>query len=687
MVALFSGNRWKIVCEYKRLFTLLGVLLLVCIWQNTYAQMPPPGMRLDNRGRPMGPAQRGNDSLKQRDSNEDSITIFYRMFDSSRTRLIDSSTSNFYARFPLPLSYLYLNQYGAATRPILFTPNTAPGYDPGFHAYDAYHFSVKDTRFYNTTRPYTELDYVLGGRAEQTIKLVHTQNITPLWNVSFDYRLINSPGHFKNSTTNHSGIKFTTAFSTKNRRYSGLAIMLRNRTKANENGGVRNDTFLTSRNPAFFERFNIPTWLGFDEAFTNNFFTSNLATGFDHYNQTIYFRHQYDIGQKEESYDEDSSIIQKFYPRIRFQHNLQVVNRGFTYKDENVKTASSQEAYLKHFNLSNTDSIGRMTDRWREITNEAAILLFPEKNNQEQYLKLGGAFQWLKGWFAGLPKGFNGTYLFGEYRNRTRNKKWDINANGKIFTTGAYAGNYLVAANLQTNLGSKIGALLLGFENANRTPGFLFNPESNFVLRQAIDLNEENWTTLSADLYVTKLKLKLSGRYFLVSNFTYWNEFTTAVQDATLQNIIRIGGDKKFVLTRRWNLYSEVYFQKSSSSGINLPLFFTTNRLAYEGNFYKKLNLSTGVEFRYFSPFTADNYTPFNGQWVAQNDQSFANRPDLAAFLHIRIMGFKGFIRAENLNTFSFKNGFSWTNNTMAAPLYANPGFLLRVGIFWSFVN
>jgi hypothetical protein len=654
---------------------------------NVFAQGVPPGMRVDNKGRPMGPGQQGMDSLQQRDSNEDSITIYYRMFDSSRIQFIDSSVSDYYKRFPLPIDYLFLNQYGGATRSLLFQPNTQPGYDPGFHAYDPYHFSVANTRFYNTTRPYTELDYILGGRAEQSIKLTHTQNITPLWNVTFDYRLINSPGHFKSSSTNHSAIKFSSSFSSKNRRYSGFFVALRNRTKANENGGIRSDTFLTSSNPAFFERFNIPTWLGFDEAFDNNFFTSALTTGFGHYNQTLYLRHQYDIGQKEESYTEDSSLVQKFYPRIRFQHNFQAINRGFTYVDENLKATSSQEAYLEHFNLPNADSLGRMTDRWREITNEAAIILFPEKNNQDQFLRIGGAFQYLRGWFAGVPDDFHGTYLFGEYRNRTRNRKWDINANGKIFTTGPYAGNFLFNGTLATDFGKKLGSLVLGFQNSNRTPGFIFNPQSNFVLKEAIELNNENWTTLSGDAYINKLGLKLSARYYLVSNYTYWKEFTTATQDATLQSILRIGGEKKFKLTRRWNLYSELYMQQSTSSGINLPLIYTRNRLAYEGNFYANLNLSSGLEFRYFTPFTADNFTPFNGQWVAQSDETFNNFPDLAAFLHIRIRSFRGFLRAENLNTFSLKNGLNWTNNTVVAPLYANPGLILRIGIYWSFVN
>jgi hypothetical protein len=649
---------------------------------------PTAGMRVDNQGRPMGPGStQGGDSLQQRDRNEDSITIFYKMFDSSKVKFIDSSVGDFYIRFGLPFDHLYLNQYAGASRSLVFNPNTQPGYDPGFHGYDAYNFTLANTRLFNTTRPYTEIDYILGGRAEQTIKIMHTQNIKPLWNVGFDYRLINSPGHFKNSAGNHSAIRFSSDFSTKNRRYSGMLVLLRNRTKVNENGGLRNDSFLTSNNPAYFERFNIPTWLGADEAYTTNFLTSNLATGTDYYNQTAYFRHQYDIGQKEETYGKDSAKILKFYPRLRLQHNLHYFNRGYTYRDENYKTTSSQEAYLKHFGLTNTDSVYSMTDRWREFTNEGAVIFFPEKNNLEQFFKVGAGLQLLRGWFAGIPEDFHGTYLLGEYRNRTRNRKWEINANGKFFLTGPYLGNYHVNGTIQTNLGPKLGSLLLGFQNSNRNPSFVFTPQSNYYLKGNPSFNAENWTTISGDLFVSRLKLTLKARYTIVTNYVYWKGFYEATQDATLQNILRISGEKTFKLTKHWNLFSELHVQQSSSPGINLPLVYTRQRIAYEGNFYKNLNLSTGIEFRYFTPFTADNWSPFNGQWVAQSQEKISNLPDIAGFLHIRINSFRGFLRAENVNTLDLSNGFNWTNNNLAAPLYANPGLLLRFGIYWSFVN
>jgi hypothetical protein len=55
--------------------------------------------------------------------------------------------------------------------------------------------------------------------------------------------------------------------------------------------------------------------------------------------------------------------------------------------------------------------------------------------------------------------------------------------------------------------------------------------------------------------------------------------------------------------------------------------------------------------------------------------------------LNFRIKGFSAFIRAENLNTMSLNNGFGFTNNNFAAPLYPTQGFIFRFGIRWWFVN
>jgi hypothetical protein len=76
------------------------------------------------------------------------------------------------------------------------------------------------------------------------------------------------------------------------------------------------------------------------------------------------------------------------------------------------------------------------------------------------------------------------------------------------------------------------------------------------------------------------------------------------------------------------------------------------------------------------------------GQYFFQNTNTINNRPDINAFLHFRIKSFKGFLRAENLNTLSFEGGnIGFTKRNLMANDYVAPGLMIRFGVWWNFIN
>src|SRR5581483_11140996 len=50
--------------------------------------------------------------LEHRDPLEDSITISYHYFDSTRAHKLDSSINDFYTRYPVPYQYYDLGNFG-----------------------------------------------------------------------------------------------------------------------------------------------------------------------------------------------------------------------------------------------------------------------------------------------------------------------------------------------------------------------------------------------------------------------------------------------------------------------------------------------------------------------------------------------------------------------------------------------
>jgi Putative porin len=638
-----------------------------------------PGLRGLNNIRQQGTGT--TDSFARRTGFEDSITISYRLLDSSRVFRLDT-TLNEYRRFPIPAHYMFLSNLGSAARPLIFEPMLKPGWDAGFHAFDIYMFKLEDTRFYNTTRPYSELSYVLGSRTEQMISILHTQNIKPNWNFAFQYKLINAPGSFKGQKSNHNSYRFNSGYESPNKRYHANLVILSNKLQSSENGGITSDTLL--KDPDYRNRLLIPTLLGGDAAFGQNFFSSSIQTGNRYKNSSFVLRQQYDIG-KSDSLVIDTVIVQLFYPKLRIQHTISINKYDYEYLDQ----VADNDYYQLNYNVVLPTTSLSIRDRWQEVTNDLSIYQFPDTKNPQQFLRAGISYQALTGEIDAIRKGYYNFSLNGEYRNKTRNQKWDIEANGQFYVNGLNAGDYGVYASLKRFLSKKIGFVELGFQNVNRNPSFVFRGLSSFNWTSGNDLRKENTTHIFASIDNPANGLRLSGHYYLMSNYTYLrNSFYKSEQEGTIFNLLQVTLEKSFKWRRFWHWYTQVTLQQTTANApLNVPLIFTRNRFTFEGRFFRNLALATGLEVKYHSPYKADGYSPVWGRFYLQNDVTINNKPDIAAFLHFRIKTFTAYIRAENLNSVNFTNGFGFTNNNFGAANYPYPGLLMRFGIYWGFVN
>lgn len=681
-------------------YIFIGTVILLTGFVNTSRAQQDILRQAQGRFSGLGSGSGGGDSITHRTGLEDSITIHFRYLDTTRLQSFDSVLYDFTRRIGVPWYDVTLGNYGTPARSLLFSPITKAGWDHGFHALDIYNFTVDGARFYNTTRPYAELNYMLGSRSEQLIRLMHTQNLRPNWNMSFEYRLINSPGFFQNQNTNHNNYRFTSWYQSKNKRYHNFVVIVGNKLQTGENGGIKTDrNYLDSSDGAYTDRSNIPTQIGPDNPGSLNFFSTNIYTGTFYTNATYMLRQQYDIGQKD-SIVTDSSVIPLFYPRLRLEHTIDLSTYNYRFKDTYAGDSAYYDSLYLIKRVTNTPGPNADTffirDHWKVLTNDFSIYTFPDAKNSQQFLKLGAAFQTMEGIFDSANvilnyKHYYNFFLHGEYRNRTRNQKWDVTANGNFYVNGFNAGDYNAYISLKRLISRQIGYLQLGFQNTNRTPSFVFNPLSSFYLdTQAVDFKKENITTLFGSFEQPKLKLKLTGSYYLVTNYAYYTDFYKVDQANKLFNVLQVSAEKIFNLGRHgWNWKTWVVLQQRVGDGpVNLPLISTRNQLGYDGNLgFKNLRISFGAEMRYFTPYKAPNYSPLIGQYFYQNDNTVSlKRPDISAFVHFRIKSFSAYVRAENLNSLNPSQG-GFTMNNVPTNYYPYPGLQIRVGIFWSFVN
>ncbi len=705
--------------HFRPLFSKKVLLLFILCGVLFSAGAQVPGVLRGRSGgipnRSSGPAPKGAtsraDSLgfKHRDDLADSITIYYRYLDSILPSRIDSSLDDFNRIYPIPADYVDLGNTGTAAFPIMFTPTLTAGWDPGLHAFDLYQFTLDDTRFFKTTRPYTQLTYLLGSGKEQVIDVQHTQNIKPTWNAGLQYRLISSPGYFLNQNSNHNNYRFFSSYQGKRKRYSSYFVLLGNKLTVSENGGIADDAFLADANRK--NRFTVPINLGASDNNGNNVFSTAVNTGNKYSNFKAFYRHSYDVGKKDSIIINDSTREYLFYPKLRFQHTFDYSAYTYRFGDTVSNTVSGIDDIAKdsaffqdNYNLTIKRIRGfnfYLQDQWRYISNDFAIRQFPETKNPAQFIEAGIKLENFTGRFSqssrhdnilqvnDLPereeKFFN-IILHGEYRNKTRNRKWDALLKGEFYTAGHNAGDYSAYATLNRYLNPKLGNINVGFQNVNRTPSYIFEASSSFNLDSSFERKKENITMIFAG--ANNRRFSLYARNISITNYAYFKNFYEGDQFNGLLNITQVYLSTKSKIVGHLNLYSDFIVQQTTGNNpVRVPLFFTRQRLAFEGVFFKNLNLSTGLDVRYNTPYKANNYSPVVGHFFPQDSVTISNLPTVGAYFNFRIKSFTALIQVQNLNSVTFQEGLGFLNNNLNAPNYPAPGYVFRFGVVWRFVN
>ena len=667
----------------KQFLSLLVFLLCV---QFAIAQRPDVINQIGGRIRNVGDAASGSKDtigFVHRDDKKDSIAISYKYLDSIRSIPFDSSLNDFDKYFSVPSAYMALGNNGAAAYSLIYKPNAKAGWDAGFHAFDLYRYTLEESKFYKTNRPFSQLSYQLASGKEQMIRALHTQNPRPNWGFGFDYRLISAPGFFVTQNANHKSYRVFSNYQGKRKRYAAFFIMLGNTIKNSENGGIEADSSL--KNPNYKKRFSVPVNFGSAANYTPNPFQSTVNTGNIYKDFTIFIRQTYDIGKRDSVAINDSTTEYLFYPKLRAQHSFTYSTYNYLFKDDQTDSAIAIYKNWYDTTILPTDTL-IVKEKWSVMRNDFTLLSFPDTKNSGQFISAGIAFENLKSESVTGTRRFYNMMVHGEYRNKTRNKLWDVLAKGEFYISGLNAGDYSAYATIARHINNRFGDVRLFFKNVNRSPSFIFDNASGFNFKNAGLTKKENIISFGAD--ANNRFINIGFKNHLISNYAYFADYYHTAQSSKVINLLQVYASKKIRITKRWNLYTDITFQQTDGSApIKVPLLFTRNRLAYEGNFFKNLFVSAGLEVRYFTPFEAYNYSPVMGQFMPQDTFKLKNLPDVTAFFHFRIKSFTAFIRADNLNTVSFANGFGFTNNNFAAPHYPTQGFILRFGVQWGFVN
>ncbi len=548
------------------------------------------------------------------------------------------------------------------------------GFKTGLNAFDIYMYKADDVKFFNTRKPYTELQYLMGSGNEQWFKGNHTQNIGKQYNFGFAFSRIGSDGIYQNMRTDYTNLLAHQSFQTRNERYEIDFCAYRNKVLIHFNGGVNYARDSVFNNPAFITKMVVPVKL--DSALTSVI------------NRNLSIQQYFNFGSLQTKKINDTLTIKKRITTSRVIHRVEFNENNYLFSD-----TRRDFAYYPHvfYNANNTHDSLFVTSLKNEIHYQltevkkqldTAVLyrtyiadffikhsLYRFANNtinQVQNLNLG--FE-VKKQMLNVPGQFlkniwNNSFAFlkGEYSFIDYNK-----------------GEYFITANIAHRLLG--GILYLRYDDKRTMPTLMEQHYHGNHYEWQNDFNPSTFRRAGISFSVWNGQIVLYHSYVFIKNPIFFN--TQALPSQVSGMIYSTQSSLKLNLSfSNFHLDNQFGWQRYSSALYQVPSFFSVHSVYYANHLFKSaLLLEAGVDV-----FNNGNFTPYNfnintSQYYAQSTIPYSKYLWADAFINMKIKSVRIIIKSDNVLQGLLSDG------TYLIPGWPLPDRSIKLIINWMFWN
>lgn len=653
-------------------YSIVLAFLLFCGFP-VFAQFTPPG------GAPGAPVTDTSMNKSNTDEwDETDARIFYKYRQSDKIYYPDSSIHTFHRR---PFSQPWqrdLGNLGTPSRNLMFTPEYRVGPSLGYHAFDVYRYDADSMRYYNTSRPYSYFNFGLGSKLEQAAEIMHTQNIRPNWNFSFQYRKINSPGFYQVQRANNDNANVTTYYQSPNLHYELYGAFVYNKEQQDENGCIVADSFLLDSN--YNERRTIP--INYTSLRTNTSVPrSAVINSLRDY--AVSLQHGYTFGRIDTLYNEDSTRFSlQLTPRFGLSHKFEFSSSKHRYKD----LAPDSLRYLDFFTQSFAQSDSVYSEqRWNKLENNVMLNSFLGK--KEHLLHFGvGLGNRLDRFQSKYILDSPGTDIISNYFIGQLKKEallpgqWFYQANTMVYFTGDAAGSSVLQASFGKDI-KNVGSILLGFSQQVNIAPYNYTTYYNQYDTILSTFSKGSVTELYATVESEPAHLAAGVKTYLVGNYMYLNQAQLPVQYTSSFNVTELWLRKIF----KWRTLvfdnELAYQQRTAGAPVNVPLLLGRHQLSIEKHlFHSALQMATGVEVSYHSPYNPSGYSPYFNRFYYQNTYQVSNSPVTSVFFNFKVKKLRVYIMGDQVQQL-------FARNFIVSRGYAAQNFMIRFGFKWILIN
>ena len=530
------------------------------------------------------------------------------------------------------------------------------------HSFDSYLLYPSQIQYFNTTTPYSLLDYSQSENRitnnETRFDVFYTQNINRKLNFEFIYNSTKSQGQYLSQATKFHNIGLVSSY--KSDKFISHSNIIFNRIQGQENGGIDINQPLNIPNTT--DQFIVQM----DDA-TNTLQNNNVIT-----------TNEYRLGKTIESEaDTSGNTVKTFIPRVGFIHEIELSGNSRKFVKTNARDFFSN-IYLD--SISTNDSI-----KYSRLTNIFQIKFYEAPDRKYTFGKrayIGNDQLWYhfassKGYY---PKKQSNTFVGGGiFRNE--GKFWQFEAEGRIYLTGYRAGQ--TELNGFINKPLKIGrdTTSLRIEGSLKTlvPDYYQNYYYSNHFEWNNHFNNINEMTVRASIRSQEYKTNIGANYSLIGNYIY-NNTSALPQQAGSELLILSAYLNKDFQNDHWLVRTQLLAQKASNENyIHLPGFAGFLSINYITLWSKVMHTQIGVDTRYNVAFYADAYEPATARFYLQNTQKIGNYPYIDFHVNLKLKRTRFF--------FVLMNAGLVGNNYYVAPNYPYYRRTFRIGVAWSFYD
>ena len=519
--------------------------------------------------------------------------------------------------------------------------------------------------FRKVGQAFTQFDYSQGAGGYVGLEALHSQNFSPTWNVSIDYRSVLNEDMYVGANQDNLGrnLGIGSRFISENGRYEQQLILSWNRNRRVENGGLQTDSLfygpLDSDITAFQQR-------------TFGFYYPNLTEASSFTSKTHHqLKHRYFL---------DTQKSWSAYHIWNFHNDRR------TYSDE----AMNRDFYTLPVLFDTTETLDSIS--FKHGSQELGI----EHNRDKLHLGLGLDFQY------GGFRYQNDTQIQRELAFRSTG----VNANLILFNTIAdwtqikysrYFGGYLdknqkISFTSRNKLSDSFD-LQIGLDHQKSSPTIFQNYflsnfydfKGNLIEGHTIICNQ-----LNASIHYKNGRLKLSSS-ISIGNRNGEIRFIQQATPSIMGNFRFVEGNVNARLKgQHWMFVSSLAFHKNNASevtNLGIPVLYPRLGLSYQNDaFQKALSYRLGIDLSYTSSYANWEYRPEMGQFILHNDRALlGNYPLFDAYISGRIQTVDFFLKFEHLNEWWLIPGMNYRYESSLA--YPIQPFRFRFGFSWKFWN